>query len=276
MKRIVTIQDISCLGKCSLTVALPIISSAGVETSIIPTTILSTHTGFKDYTFRDLSSDIPLISNHWSKENISFDAIYTGFLGNEEQIKLVIDFINKFNTKNNLILIDPAMADNGVLYPCFNQDFVLKMKELCYLGDIIVPNLTEACLLLDIEYKDYGIDDIKDMLVKLSKISKKVIITDIRIEDEIGVMGYDGVEFFSYFRTKIDSKYHGSGDIFASSLLGALCNDIKLKDAIKIAIDFIWEIINETYNNHNNAYGLDFEVKLPYYINELSKYKSNI
>ena len=276
MKRIVTIQDISCLGKCSLTVALPIISSAGVETAIIPTTILSTHTGFKDYTFRDLSMDIPLISNHWSKENISFDAIYTGFLGNEEQIKLVKDFIKKFNNDNNFILIDPVMGDNGKLYPCFNQDFVLKMKELCVCADIIVPNLTEACLLLDIEYKDYDIEDIKDMLFRLSKISKKVIITDIRIEDEIGVMGYDGVEYFSYFRTKIDSKYHGSGDIFASSLLGALCNDISLKDAIKIAIDFTWECINETYYNNKNAYGLDFERKIPYYIDELSKYKSNI
>lgn len=273
MKRIVTIQDISCVGKCSLTVALPIISTAGIETAILPTTILSTHTAFKNFTFRDLSHDIPAISNHWNQEKFKFDAIYTGYLGNEEQIELVKDFIKRFQTKNNFVLIDPAMADNGKLYVGFDQNYVLKMKELCSLGDIIVPNLTEACLLLGKEYKEYSISEIKDMLVQLSKLSKKAVITDIKVGNKLGVMSYDGKEFFSYFRTIINAKYHGSGDVFASSFVGALCNDIDLKKSLKIAVDFTWESIKETYQNHQNAYGLDFESKLPYYIHKLKKDK---
>ena len=244
MKKIVTIQDISCVGKCSLTVALPIISSSGIETAIIPTTILSTHTGFKNFTFRDLSSDIPLISNHWQTEKFKFNAIYTGYLGNVEQIEMVKDFINKFKTKDNFILIDPAMADNGKLYTGFDMNFVKKMKELCDMGDVIVPNLTEACLLLGVEYKDdFTINEIKDMLLTLSKTVDKVVITDINIGNKIGIMSYDGKEYYSYFRTKIPAKYHGSGDIFASSLVGCLTNNIDLNNSLKIAVDYTWECI---------------------------------
>ena len=271
MKRIVTIQDISCIGKCSLTVALPIISAANIETAIIPTTVLSTHTAFKDFTFRDLSNDIPLISNHWQKEKMIFDAIYTGYLGNELQIELVKDFIIRFKTKNNFILIDPAMADNGKLYTGFDNSFVLKMKELCELGDIIVPNLTEACLLLNIKYKNnFSINEIKDMLIKLSNKNKKVIITDITIGNKIGVMSYDGKEYFSYFRSIIPTKYHGSGDVFASSLMGCLCNNIDLNKSLKIAVDYTWLCIKETYKNNKNAYGLNFETKLKYYIDRIN------
>ena len=272
MKKIVTIQDISCVGKCSLTVALPIISSSGIETAIIPTTILSTHTGFKNFTFRDLSSDIPLISNHWQKENFKFNAIYTGYLGNVDQIEMVKDFINKFNTKDNFILIDPAMADNGKLYTGFDMNFVKKMKELCDMGDIIVPNLTEACLLLGIEYKDnFTINEIKDMLLTLSKTVDKVVITDINIGYKIGIMSYDGKEYYSYFRTKIPAKYHGSGDIFASSLVGCLTNNIDLNNSLKIAVDYTWECIKETYKENKNAYGLNFESKIKYYIDKINK-----
>jgi len=272
MKKIITIQDISCIGKCSLTVALPIISAAGIETAIIPTTILSTHTGFKDFTFRDLSSDIPLIEKHWLKENFKFAAIYTGYLGNTKQIELVEHFINSFKNKNNFVLIDPAMADNGKLYPGFNEEFVLKMKELCFMGDIIVPNLTEACLLLGIKYKkDFSIEEIKVMLNKLSEKIDKVVITDISIGNKIGIMSYDGKEFFSYFRTKIPAKYHGSGDVFASSLLGCLSNNIDFNKSLKIAIDYTWECIKETYQENKNAYGLNFETKIPYYINKIKR-----
>ena len=272
MKKIVTIQDISCVGKCSLTVALPIISSSGIETAIIPTTILSTHTGFKNFTFRDLSSDIPLISNHWQKENFKFNAIYTGYLGNVEQIEMVKDFINKFKTKDNFILIDPAMADNGKLYTGFDMNFVKKMKELCDMGDVIVPNLTEACLLLGVEYKDdFTINEIKDMLLTLSKTVDKVVITDINIGNKIGIMSYDGKEYYSYFRTKIPAKYHGSGDIFASSLVGCLTNNIDLNNSLKIAVDYTWECIKETYKENKNAYGLNFERKIKYYIDKINK-----
>lgn len=272
MKKVVTIQDISCVGKCSLTVALPIISAAGIETAIIPTTILSTHTAFKDYTFRDLSNDIPLIEEHWQKEKFKFHAIYTGYLGNIEQIEMVEKFIQTFKTKNNFILIDPAMADNGHLYPGFDTAFVKKMKELCDIGDIIVPNLTEACLLLGIDYKDnFNINEIEKMLQELSKTVKRVVITDINIGNKIGVMSYDGKEYFSYFRTKIPVKYHGSGDVFASSLVGCLTNNIDLNKSLKIAVDYTWECIKETFKEDKKAYGLNFEAKIPYYINKIKR-----
>ena len=272
MKKIVTIQDISCVGKCSLTVALPIISAAGIETAILPTTILSTHTAFKNFTFRDLSSDIPLIKEHWHKEKFSFAAIYTGYLGNIEQIEMVKSFINSFNTKNNFILIDPAMADNGKLYTGFDKPFVAKMKELCDMGDIIVPNLTEACLLLNIDYKeDFTIKEIESMLYELSKTVKNVVITDINIGNKIGVMSYDGKKVFSYFRSKIPVKYHGSGDVFASSLVGCLSNNISLNESLKIAVDYTWESIKETFKEDENAYGLNFETRIPYYLNRIKK-----
>jgi pyridoxine kinase len=127
MKRIVTIQDISCVGKCSLTVALPIISAMGVETAVVPTAVLSTHTAFKDFTFRDLTEDISPIAEHWKKETIDFDAIYTGYLGSFEQLNLVSKFIDDFKTEKNIVFIDPVMADNGKLYPGFTQEFADKM-----------------------------------------------------------------------------------------------------------------------------------------------------
>ena len=276
MKRIVTIQDISCIGKCSLTVALPIISATGIETAIIPTTILSTHTAFKDFTFRDLSKDIKPIKEHWKKEKFNFNAIYTGYLGNEEQIELVKDFIKDFKTKNNFILVDPAMADNGKLYKGFDYSFANKMKELCSLADIIVPNLTEACLLTNIEYKEnMSLNEIKNICIELSKTIPKIVITDISINNKIGIMIYDkkNCEFYTYFRKKINTKYHGTGDVFASTLAGALANEIPLNNSLKIAVDYTWETIKETYKRNKIAYGVDFETKIPYLINRINKYK---
>ena len=151
MKRIVTIQDISCFGKCSITVALPLISSMGVECAIIPTSILSTHTGgFEGFTFRDLSDDISKIAEHWKKYNIEFDAIYTGYLGSVEQINSVIDFIGDFKKENTIVFVDPAMADKGKLYTGFDSDFPSHMARLCAKADIIVPNITEASFMLGV------------------------------------------------------------------------------------------------------------------------------
>ena len=163
MKRIVTIQDISCLGKCSLTVALPIISAMGIETAVIPTAVLSTHTQFKGFTFRDLTNDIPEIAKHWKKENFNFNAIYTGYLGSIEQINMLKNFFEEFKTDNNFIFVDPVMGDNGKLYSGFDEKFALEMKELCENADIVVPNITEACYMLQREYKEeYTEKEIKD------------------------------------------------------------------------------------------------------------------
>ena len=144
MKRIVTIQDISCVGKCSLTVALPIISAMGVEAAILPTAVLSTHTMFSRFTCKDLTDQIKPIAEHWAEEKMDFDAVYTGYLGSFEQIDLMKKFFEDFKNESNILFVDPAMADNGKLYPAFDEAFAKYMGTLCGKADIIVPNITEA------------------------------------------------------------------------------------------------------------------------------------
>lgn len=276
MKRAVTIQDISCIGKCSLTVALPIISAMGIETAVIPTSVLSTHTMFKNFTFRDLSQDIPLIQKHWKNEKIDFDSIYTGYLGSIEQIEMLKEFFKEFKTEKNFIFIDPVMGDNGKLYTGFNQEFALQMKELCKMADIIVPNLTEASYMLQKEYKEYYTEqEIKELLLELASLGpKQVILTGISFKNnELGVMSYNKEtnEFFTYFREKIPVKYHGTGDIFASTLVGAILNENTVEKSLEIAVDYVWETIDETYKKKKeDAYGVEFESKIPYLVKKIS------
>lgn len=278
MKRIVTIQDISCVGKCSLTVALPIISAMGIETAVIPTAVLSTHTAFKNFTYRDLTGDLPKIAKHWKQEKFDFDGIYTGYLGSIEQIDMLKEFFKQFKTPDNFIFIDPVMADNGKLYAGFDAKFVKEMKKLCKMADIIVPNLTEASYMLEKEYKEiYSEQEIKDMLIELSNLGPKyVVLTGVSFKDnKLGVMSYNKEtnEFFTYFNEKIPTKYHGTGDIFASTLVGAITNNNTLEEGLKIAVDYVWETINDTYKtNKKDAYGVNFETKIPYLINRISNY----
>ncbi len=278
MKRIVTIQDISCVGKCSLTVALPIISAMGIETAVIPTAVLSTHTAFKNFTYRDLTGDLPKIAKHWKQEKFNFDGIYTGYLGSIEQIDILKEFFKQFKTPDNFIFIDPVMADNGKLYAGFDAKFVKEMKKLCKMADIIVPNLTEASYMLEKEYKEiYSEQEIKDILIELSNLGPKyVVLTGVSFKDnKLGVMSYNKEtnEFFTYFKEKIPAKYHGTGDIFASTLVGAITNNNTLEEGLKIAVDYVWETINDTYKtNKKDAYGVNFETKIPYLINRISNY----
>ena len=279
MKRLVTIQDISCVGKCSLTVALPIISAMGIETSVIPTAVLSTHTMFKNFTFRDLSSDISLIQKHWKDEKIDFHGIYTGYLGSIEQIEILKNFFREFKTDSNFIFIDPVMGDNGRLYVGFDQEFALQMKELCKKADIIVPNLTEASYMLEKGYKEnYTEEEIKELLIELANLGpKQVILTGISFKDnELGVVSYNKEtnKFFTYFRERIPVKYHGTGDIFASTLIGAILNNNTLEESLKIAVDYVWETINDTYKEKKeDAYGVNFENKIPYLIDRIKTNK---
>jgi pyridoxine kinase len=278
MKRIVTIQDISCVGKCSLTVTLPIISAMGIETAAIPTAVLSTHTAFKNFTYRDLTGDLPKIAKHWKQEKFNFDGIYTGYLGSIEQIDILKEFFKQFKTPDNFIFIDPVMADNGKLYAGFDANFVKEMKKLCKMADIIVPNLTEASYMLEKEYKEiYSEQEIKDILIELSNLGPKyVVLTGVSFKDnKLGVMSYNKEtnEFFTYFKEKIPAKYHGTGDIFASTLVGAITNNNTLEEGLKIAVDYVWETINDTYKtNKKDAYGVNFETKIPYLINRISNY----
>lgn len=278
MKRIVTIQDISCFGKCSLTVALPIISAMGVETAVVPTAVLSTHTGgFSGFTFRDLSGDIPGIFNHWEKENLHFDAIYTGYLGSFEQIDMMREYIVN-RDDNTLAFVDPAMGDNGVLYTGFTPDFAKHMASLCSVADVIVPNLTEASFMLGIDYVEGGYDKeyIEDILRKLAKLgAKKVVLTGVSFsENELGVAMYDSEadEFFYYFNEKISAKFHGTGDVFASTCVGALMNGLSLSDALCVAVDFVLECIRVTLPNREECwYSVQFEKAIPYLIEEMKK-----
>lgn len=277
MKRIVTIQDISCIGKCSLTVALPIISAMGIETAAIPTAVLSTHTAFKNFTYRDLTGDLPKIAKHWKQEKFDFDGIYTGYLGSTEQIDMLKEFFKQFKTSENFIFIDPVMADNGKLYAGFDKNFVREMKELCKMADIIVPNLTEASYMLEKEYKEnYSEQEIKDLLIELSFLGPKyVVLTGVSFnENKLGVMSYNKEtnKFFTYFKEKVPAKYHGTGDIFASTLVGAITNNNTLEEGLKVAVDYVWETINDTYKtNKKDVYGVNFETKIPYLIDRIKK-----
>ena len=277
MKRIVTIQDISCVGKCSLTVALPIISAMGIETAAIPTAVLSTHTAFKNFTCRDLTGDLPKIAKHWKQEKFDFDGIYTGYLGSIEQIDMLKEFFKQFKTSNNFVFIDPVMADNGKLYAGFDENFVREMKELCKMADIIVPNLTEASYMLEKEYKEnYSEQEIKDLLIELSFLGPKyVVLTGVSFnENKLGVMSYNKEtnKFFTYFKERVPAKYHGTGDIFASTLVGAITNSNTLEEGLKVAVDYVWETINDTYKtNKKDVYGVNFETKIPYLIDRIKK-----
>ena len=277
MKRIVTIQDISCVGKCSLTVALPIISAMGVEAAILPTAVLSTHTMFSNFTFKDLADQIEPIADHWKKENMKFDAVYTGYLGSFEQIDLMKNFFDQFNTEDNLLFVDPAMADNGKLYPAFDEAFAKHMGTLCAKADIIVPNITEACFMTGMEYKtEYDENYVKDLLVKLSDLGAKIsILTGVSFaEGKTGVMGYDKEkdEFSYYEHDKLPVSYHGTGDIFSSTCVGAIMNGMDWTEAVKVAADYTAECIRLTLEDPAKPwYGVNFEQAIPYLVDRIKK-----
>ncbi|GHT79162.1 pyridoxal kinase [Actinomycetota bacterium] len=273
-KRVITIQDISCIGKCSLTVALPILSAAGIETSILPTAILSTHTGgFTGYTFRDLTEDIEPITAHWKTLDIQADAIYTGYLGSQEQQKLIAQVFADFKTADTLVLVDPAMADQGKLYPAFDQAFALGMRDLCAKADIIVPNITEATLMLERHYPGDNYDQpyIEETLKALSALGpQKVVITGVSFEQgKLGAAAYDaGTNQFDYhFTEKVDGYYHGTGDIYSSALLAAILNNKTLKESIETACEFTVGAIKRTQAAQTDVkYGVDFEHELGHLI----------
>ena len=274
MKRIMTIQDISCVGKCSLTVALPIISAAGVEAGVLPTAVLSNHTAFPTFTFCDLTDEIQGISDTLLENKIDFDAIYTGYLGSFRQLKLVEEFIKRYR-EGATVVVDPAMADNGKLYHGFTPEFASAMAELCGKADIIIPNITEASFMLGIEYNpSYDEEYIKGVLKALTGLgAKTAALTGIGFsEDEIGVYAYNAEtdEYFSYFNERLSVSFHGTGDIYASATVGALMRGFSVNEALAIAVDFTLESMKKTLADPAyRTYGVNFEEALPYYIRRL-------
>ncbi len=280
MKRIATIQDISCVGRCSLTVALPVISAIGIETAVIPTAVLSTHTAFKGFTFRDLTEDIPGITAHWKKEGFTFDAIYSGYLGSVRQVELVKSLFADFRSPLNshtIRFVDPAMADNGSLYAGFTADFVDAMKSLCAEADVVVPNLTELCLLTDTPYReDYDDSAIRAMLRKMAAQKSPssagyVLMTGAHHGEDLGVLCYDSKNdtFLEAYNEQLPVRFHGTGDLFASCMAGALTKDFSMQDAMQLAVDFVLECIRCTMKDPDKRwYGVNFEQALPYLISK--------
>ena len=272
-QKILTVQDISCVGQCSLTVALPILSAAGHETCILPSAVLSTHTaGFKGYTFRDLTDDIPAITAHWQKEGIRFGAIYTGYLGSAQQIAYVKDMFANLGTPDCVTFVDPAMADNGRLYPGFDQTFVEEMKTLAFCADIILPNITEACFLTGFEYRETYDEAYIDGLLQALRAqgAKTIILTGVGFTpDTTGVMVLEGETKQYYLHRRISKGSHGTGDVYASAFVGAYMRGKTAYEAAGIAAEYTVRCIENTVDDETHWYGVKFEPVLPYLIDAL-------
>lgn len=271
-KRLLTIQDISCVGQCSLTVALPIISACGIETGILPSSVLSNHTaGFSAWTFFDLTNEMPNILAQWKKEKVDFDAFYTGYVS-KAQIPIILNIMNEAARPGALRIVDPVMGDNGKLYAGFDDQFPEEMKKLCKGADVILPNMTEALLLLGQPYTEtYDQAFVEDTLKKLHALgTKNVVLTGVNFNDgKLGVACYDGKQTQYYFTERINVAMHGTGDVYASSFAGALMRGKSILEAASIAADFVVETIKATMPDPDHWYGVKFEKALPYLIERL-------
>lgn len=267
--KILTIQDISCFGQCSITVALPIVSAFGIETAILPSAVLSTHTaGFTDFTVRDLTEDLPEIRKHWEKEGIDFDAIYTGFIASPEQLDYIKDIIDSRLKPEGLVFVDPAMADNGEFYNGFDQAFADKMGELCKLGDFILPNTTEACYILHRPWKEeFTKEEMLEMANELADFTQRYVILkgDTHRENELGMIVLDKKESTCelVYNDRIDYASHGTGDVFASAFVGSTMIGKSPTEAAKVAGEFTKRAIEKTIGDENHRYGVKFEQVIP-------------
>ena len=267
-KRILTVQDVSCVGQCSLTVALPILSAFGLETAVLPTAVLSNHTGgFKEWTFADLNAEIPKINAAWGRQGIDFDCVYTGYMGSAEQIDFVLDIFRERKRAGGKIIVDPVMADNGKLYAGFDENFVGEMKRLVGAADVIMPNITEACFLVGAEYKD-GCQTpgyIEDLIGRLKEIcGGTIVLTVVSFSpDKLGVAVCEGEEIEYRFENFVNRKSHGTGDIFASVFTGAYACGESPADAAQFAAQVVIESILRTMGDDDHWYGVRFEKALP-------------
>lgn len=269
-KRVLAVHDLSCVGRCSLTVALPILSAAGLEASALPTAVLSTHTGgFTGITFRDLTQDLPAIFAHWKTLDLAFDAIYTGYLGSAEQVALVEQLFDAFRGEQTKIIVDPVMGDHGKLYPGMSEKMPQLMKTLCQKADVIVPNQTEAALMLGRPYLETPdkaeVDDLMQALREMTQAS--VVLTGISPEEgKLGAAVYDREtgQTACPAAPHMPGSYHGTGDVYASALTGAYLAGKTLVQAAQIAADFTQQSIVETLPlGLETRYGVCFERALP-------------
>lgn len=278
-KRVAAIHDISCFGKCSLTVALPVLSAAGLEVCCIPTAVLSTHTGgFSGYTYRDLTADILPIAEHWESLSLQFDCVYTGFLGSAEQTGIICRVLDKIASPEALVMVDPVMGDNGNLYSVFSEGFPSAMRELCAGADVIVPNMTEAYLLLGETYRPgpYDEHEINRLLEGLAALCRgQVVLTGVYLDETmLGAAVLDAHSGLRelVLRRKVDGFYHGTGDVYASSLLSALLRGFSLSEAAGIAADYtVLSIETTKAMDKDLRYGVNFEYNIPALLQMLKK-----
>ena len=267
-KIILTVQDISCFGQCSLTVALPIISACKIETCILPSAVLSTHTaGFNGFTFTDLTPDMPKILDHWKKENITFDGVYTGYLGSLTQIEYVKKIAREYVREGGKVIIDPAMADNGKLYSIFDMTYAKEMAKLCAFADVVLPNITEACFMTGVEYREeYDEEYVDKLLVELEKLgAKTIVLTGIGYTpDTTGVVVYENGKKQYYKHKKFEKGCHGTGDVYSSAFVGAYTRGKSLFESAKIAADYTLKCIENTYGVKDHWYGVKFETAIDY------------
>lgn len=262
-KRILTVQDLSCVGQCSLTVALPVLSAMGVETAVLPTSILSNHTMFSGFTKFDLDGEIDKITAMWGEQKFTFDALYTGYVGNS----FLVNKINgiKHALTSGRIYVDPAMADHGKLYPGFDEKYVKAMAELCHGASVILPNVSEACLLLDIDYKTFDGEEIQVLAKRLAdKFDASVVLKGVEEKGQTGVCVYDKEKNKTelYVHEKISTSYHGTGDIYASCFVGLVERGYSYYDSAKISADFVVGCITATLSDKEHFYGVHFESEL--------------
>ena len=274
-KRVAAIHDLSGVGKCSLTVAIPVLSAAGLECCPLPTAVLSTHTGgFQGFTFCDLTHEMLPIVNHWASQGVDFSAVYTGYLGSPKQVELVLQAVQKIGAGAKLI-VDPVMGDNGKLYQSFSNNFPLKMRELCAVANVLTPNITEACLLLRQLYlpPPHSASYIQGLLNGLQQLCKgTVVLTGVSLKPgQLGAMLAEPGKPPQYlFNKKVEGSFHGTGDLFASTLTAALVCGFQAVQAVQLAVDFTLRCIETTVQKYPGLwYGVAFEDELDYFIKQV-------
>ncbi len=259
-KNALSVQSLACHGKCSLTEALPLISAKGISLSVLPTVLLSTHTGgFGNPESLDTTEFLVKSIEHFKAQNIRFDGIYTGYFGSSKQINSFKNQISNLKKAESLILVDPVLGDRGRLFSGITEDYVTEMLSLCKQADIITPNVTEAFLLCSESYcKSPAKSDIVSLAVKLYNLTKtKVIITGIENNTNIGVLIFDGAKCDFIYTKKADAHFHGTGDMFAALLFGYILNGLSIKKSVKKTMCFITKAIKNTAANERD--GIEFE-----------------
>ena len=253
--KVVAIQDLSCIGRCSFTTIIPVLSCMGIQVCPLPTALLSTHLGgFSHPAFYDFTDHMPTFSQHWQTEGITFDCIYSGFLASEQQIAVVCQFIDEFSQNTPLVVVDPVMGDAGKLYSTYTPHMQEQMKVLVRKADIITPNYTEACFLLGEPYQEdhYHIEKMKEWLIRLGNLGPSMVVMTGIIVDKKKIvnLGYDRSEgtFWEVTKDYITAQYPGTGDIFASVLVGSLLKGNNLYTAMEQASDFVALAIKATFD----------------------------